>query len=196
MYVNIRSINANLKNLEIIIESLHVKPCIIICTYTRKLGNYKQYQLPNYKIFYNNSKINQNDGVVLYINSEIFEYTETIVINRVSFLCSKIRLDNKDELIISAVYRCHDIPKTEFIWSIKKYIMNYINSKNHCLIRDFNINIMSKSLDSAHDTTLTQDFLNHLLEYDRVYPMFSWNHATRPIKYLRRFMYRYYVPKN
>ena len=117
MYVNIGSINANLKNLEIIIESLHFKPCIIICTETRKLENYKQYQLPNYKIFYNNSKINQNDGVVVYITSEIFEYIETIVIDRVSFLCSKIRLD-KDELIISAVYRCHDITKSEFIWSI------------------------------------------------------------------------------
>ena len=32
MYVNIRSINANLKNLEMIIESLHVKPCVIIYT--------------------------------------------------------------------------------------------------------------------------------------------------------------------
>ena len=42
----------------------------------------------------------------------------------------------------------------------------YINSKNHCLIGDFNINIMSKSLDSAHDTTLNQDFLNHLLEHE------------------------------
>ena len=112
MYVNIRSINANLKNLEIIIESLYVKPCEIVCTETRKLENYKQHQLPNYKIFYNNSRINQNDGVVLYINSEIFEDTETMVIDRVSFLCSRIRLKNKDELIISAFYRCHDISKT------------------------------------------------------------------------------------
>ena len=126
MYVNIRSINnANLKNLEIIIGSLNVKPCVqklIICTETRKLENYKQYQLPNYKIFYNNSTINQNDRDVVYINSEIFEYTETIVIDRVSFLCYKIILDNKDELIISAVYipiGCHDIPKTEFIWRVK-----------------------------------------------------------------------------
>ena len=58
MYVNIRSIKANLKNLEIIIESLHVKPCVIVCTETMKLESYKQYQLPNYKILYNNSRIN------------------------------------------------------------------------------------------------------------------------------------------
>ena len=32
MYVNIRSIKANLKNLEIIIESLYVKPRVIFCT--------------------------------------------------------------------------------------------------------------------------------------------------------------------
>ena len=119
MYVNIRSIQANLKNLESIIESLYIKPCVIICTETRKLENYKQYQLPSYKIFYNNSRINQNDGVAVYINSEIIEGTGTIVIDNVSFRGSRIRLDNKDKLIISAVYRCHDIPKTEFIWSVK-----------------------------------------------------------------------------
>ena len=81
MYVNITSINANLKNLEIIIESLYVKPCVIVCTEARKLENYKQYQLPNYKIFYNNSRINQNDGIFVYINSKIFEDTEIIVID-------------------------------------------------------------------------------------------------------------------
>ena len=37
MYINIRSINTNLKNLEIIIESFHVKPRVMICTETGKL---------------------------------------------------------------------------------------------------------------------------------------------------------------
>ena len=67
MYVHIRSINANLKNLDVIIGSLHVKPCVIICTETRKLKNYKQYQLPNYKMFSNNSRIIQNDGDVYIV---------------------------------------------------------------------------------------------------------------------------------
>ena len=44
--------------------------------------------------------------------------------------------------------------------------MIYINSKNYCLIGDFNINIMSKSFDSAHATNLSQDFFNHLLEHE------------------------------
>ena len=146
-----------------------------MCNYLYRLGNWKTINNINYlitKFFITIVELTKTTELLhiyiyiyIYIYSEIFEYTETIVIGRVSFLCSKIRLDNKDELIISAIYRCHDILKTEFIWSVKKYIMNYINSKNHCLIGDFNMNIMSKSLDSAHDMTLSQDFFNHLLEH-------------------------------
>ena len=47
MYVNIRSINAYLKNLEIIIESLYVKPCVIV---VQKLGNWKTINNINYLI--------------------------------------------------------------------------------------------------------------------------------------------------
>ena len=44
--------------------------------------------------------------------------------------------------------------------------MNYINSENHCIIGDFNINIMKKwqRFDNTHDMTPSQDVFNHLLE--------------------------------
>ena len=44
--------------------------------------------------------------------------------------------------------------------------MTYINRRNQWLIGDFNINIKSPSLDSAHVMTLSQDFLNRHLEHE------------------------------
>ena len=90
--VIIRSLNANFVKLEVFVDSLKTKPCIIICTETWNLEYFQLYQLSCYKIFYNESKINQNDGVVIYIRNDTTEYTETVIIDRVSILCSKIIL--------------------------------------------------------------------------------------------------------
>ena len=71
--VNIRRLNANFVKLEVFVDSLKTKPSIIICTETWNLEYFQLYQLSGYKIFYNESKINQNDGVVIYIYIYIFQ---------------------------------------------------------------------------------------------------------------------------
>ena len=108
----------------------------------------------------------------------------TVIIDRlVSILCSKVIFNDNEEFQIPAIYRCHDISKTEFNWSLKKYMKNKINIKNHCLIGDFNIDILN---DSVHDnnseqryyiTVTSQEFLNNLLEYEYI-PCFLG--ITRP----------------
>ena len=68
MYVNIQVLNANFSKLQVYIEGLKVKPILIACAETRVLGdNYKKdYNLNNYNTYYNKSKINQNDRVVVH----------------------------------------------------------------------------------------------------------------------------------
>ena len=70
--VNIRSLDANLPKLISFIESLKVKPSIIICTETRNLQCPELYNVPEYKIYYNESKINICDGVVTYIHEIVY----------------------------------------------------------------------------------------------------------------------------
>ena len=62
--VNIRSMNKNFDNLKIIIQSILNKPSIIICTETFNQVNYKEYNLNDYDSYYNESRINGNDGVI------------------------------------------------------------------------------------------------------------------------------------
>ena len=68
--VNIRSLNANYEKLETFIGNLVLKPIIIICTETWILQYPQYYQLQGYKSYYNESKINKADGVMLYNQSE------------------------------------------------------------------------------------------------------------------------------
>ena len=70
MHVNIRSINANIDELELLIGKLKSMPTIIICSET--------WHLPcpilnGYQMYYNNSKINRADGSVIFIKSN-FEH--------------------------------------------------------------------------------------------------------------------------
>ena len=61
--VNIRGLNANFNNLLVLIISLVIKSCIIICSETRKL---ESFNITGYKMYYNNSNINQNESGSLH----------------------------------------------------------------------------------------------------------------------------------
>ena len=51
LYVNIRSLKANFEKLQALIESLEVKPKIIICSESWTLEYYQYYSLQRYKIY-------------------------------------------------------------------------------------------------------------------------------------------------
>ena len=93
MYVNIRGLNAIFSKLQVYIESLKIKPILIVCAETRVLGdNYnKDNNLNGYNIYYIKSKINQNDGVVMFIRDDVVESTNVIVVNNLSILHSTIK---------------------------------------------------------------------------------------------------------
>lgn len=168
--VNIRSINANHTNLQVFIESLEIEPSIIICTETWNIGHLGYFNLPEYKLYYNHSKLNQNDGVVIFFKNYITEVTEIIEIGRLNILHSTINLDGKGTFEISSIYRCHDLPKCEFIKDLKTFLNNKINSKNHIIAGDFNIDLLNLDV-------LNSEHLSNLLEKGYI-PCFQT--ITRP----------------
>lgn len=93
LFINIRSLDANFNKLQIFIERLEIKPCIIICVESWNLDYSNYFVLQGYKMFYNNSRINKSDGVVVYIEDSIEENTEIIEIGKLKILnsCNKNR---------------------------------------------------------------------------------------------------------
>ena len=96
LLVNIRSLNANLSNSQVFIKGLEVKPCIVFIE-IRVLDHYKYFALEEYNIYYNNSKINVLDGVVIYIKNNIIETTEIINEGRLFILETSIKLKNSNK---------------------------------------------------------------------------------------------------
>ena len=99
-------------------------------------------------LYYNKSKINQNDGVVIFIRDDVIESTNIIVVNNLSILHSTIKLNENDSLEVSALYRSHDLRKLEFIKDLKSFLIKNKNYKNHCIIGDFNIDIIDIDITS------------------------------------------------
>lgn len=179
LYINIRSLNAKFEKLEVFIDNLNIKPSIIVLSEKWFVQHSNFYNLAGYNSFYNNSFINKADGVCMYIKNNISAETDTIVIDRLNLLCSNINMPDGSSLCLTAVYRTHSIPKSEFTHSFKKYLMNSRNTKNHIIVGDFNIDILDTNMkeNNAYDNTYNQDFLNTMVEY-KYKPLFTG--VTRP----------------
>ena len=92
-------------------------------------------------MYYNNSKINISDGLVIYVSDYITETTEVLTINNLKIINSKIAIEKNNEIMISILYRSHDISKTEFLLILKNLINNNSKYKNNLIIGDFNFDI-------------------------------------------------------
>ena len=69
IHTNIRSLSKNFEELESVLHKLHHEFEIIVLTECWNLQDKNLFELEGYKIHYNNSRLNQNDGVVMYIKS-------------------------------------------------------------------------------------------------------------------------------
>lgn len=155
--INIRSLNKHYNKLIVFLNSLEKKPDVIVCTESWNLIKHNMFKIPEYRIHYNESRINKADGVVVYIKEEITESTEITEIGNLKIINSKIELENNRVLIISAIYRSHGLPKTEFLLHLKELLKLNKNYKNNVIIGDFNFDILSEDV-------LDQDFLQVMLE--------------------------------
>ena len=62
----------------------------------------------------------------------------------IRILSSVIKLIDTKTIRISVIYRSHNIKKNEVVHSLKKFLRDQLNTKNHCIIGDFNIDIKQK----------------------------------------------------
>ena len=91
-------ISKHLEKLEVLVNRLRRKPSVIVCTETWTLKHTGLFNLPGYKLQYNESNINKSDGVILNIKDNLIQSTETIRIHRLSITHTDILInDNETE---------------------------------------------------------------------------------------------------
>lgn len=169
LYVNVRRLNVNVSLLESYIASLSFQPQIVVCSETWVLENPAMFKIENYNIYYNHGNINRADGVVIYIRNDVEHAVNITIYDDFKVLDCKIRLDQNNHFLLTALYRCHDYPKSDFINKVMKKIVEN-NDKNHLIVGDFNINILNNE-------TEAQDLLNNCY-FAGYLPLF--NSITRP----------------
>lgn len=179
LYVNVRSLNANFDKLQVFLQRLVHKPCVIVCSETWRLQYCPYFNIHGYKLLYNESSINKSDGVVIYVNANLEQGIENVVIDGVSVLSVRLKVDRNTFLKVSAIYRCHDLQKHTFMQSLEKFIHNNRNVGSHAIVGDFNIDLLGENLSKVNSTeySLRINFSNMFLEsgYE---PYF--NSVTRP----------------
>lgn len=174
MHLNIRSISANHKNLKIFLQSLKIKPDVLICTETWLEKAYFNYELDCYQSFNNDSRKNNADGIIVYVSNKLISnHCVTHKIENVecmNVLSIIIQLKNEEIIKISSFYRNHEVKKNLFIGKLKKYLEKNKNQQNHALVGDFNINTLVNNPDSKF-------FINTIIE-KKYLPNFFTNTRT------------------
>ena len=93
--MNIRSLNKNFDLLEQHINhSLKAKPSIIVCSESCNLKYPEFYNINGYQLYYNDSKINIADGVVMYINNNIQHNVKISEYDNCKILTAKLKLNS------------------------------------------------------------------------------------------------------
>lgn len=150
LHVNVRSLNANFTKIEAYINSLAVKPLIIVCSESWKIVNPNIYNIESYTIYYNEGSINNADGTVLYIQSNVQHKVEIVEyecqgqneILKFKILNCEVKVNENCLIGISCIYRCHNLSKTALIDCLKT-LMEKNKYVNHFVVGDFNIDILS-----------------------------------------------------
>lgn len=159
LHNNIRSLNKNLDELKVLLHNLEVDIDCVILTETWRLECPELFNINGYNMIYNQGVINQNDGVVAYIKSNLnFKY-EINNISNIKVLNITINLDVNNFVHIIAVYRSPSTDPKEFNLNLQNYLQTIsITSEYYIFIGDINIDIYQNSDCAIEYTNVLNEF--------------------------------------
>lgn len=144
---NIRSLNKNFLSLNVLLNRLQFNCDVIILSECWLSSVNSLPVLPGYSSFSTSRNYNQNDGLVIYINSDInckIEEPEVLEAN-----CLLLKINNETAII--AIYRPPSFLSLDnFLSSLQQLLTSLSNFKNIILVGDLNINIKEINLNTSN----------------------------------------------
>lgn len=155
---NIRSIVKNIDELKITLHEFKTKFDLIVLTESWNLTDLTILNISGYDIIYNNSILNKNDGVVIFINSSLNYIHEIINIGITKAISLKISYNSKT-IHVSSLYRLPSTCPYAFNQDMDNYLKSIKNDKADIKIflGDININILDNN-------DYSEEYLNILAE--------------------------------
>ena len=162
-HFNICSLRKHFDELLITINSIQYKPDIIALSETFNFDELSEVYIPGYNCLYNKSKINKNDGLIIYIKNDISYNSQVCTYNHFNFLKIVIEMENKS-ISINSIYRPPSTNESDFTASLDEHLKNEQNqnSELNFFIGDINIDILKENNKD------TNDYLNCLSKYDYI----------------------------
>lgn len=172
LHNNIRSIAKNLDEFRIYLQQFAFDFDCIIFTETWRIHDTNIFNIPGYNLVYNEGDYNQNDGVIVYIKSDIPHEHEIISLEYIQALRVNIKYNTKN-IILTAIYRSPSSCPYDYNRQLRQYLeedSNHINDY-HIIVGDINIDISQKKLEFVSeylDTLSEYGFISTINDYTRI----------------------------
>lgn len=152
IHQNIRSLSRNLDEFKLLLHQINREIHCIVLSETWHIEDASLYNIQGYDLVYNNGRINQNDGLVIYVRCNLaydYKVIDMGIFNAVQVTVSYF---NK-RLLLTGVYRLPSTDPREFNLYLSNYLKDCTSNHNydlHIFTGDININILSN--DEIADT--------------------------------------------
>lgn len=147
IHFNIRSLQKHYNELLVYVEMAKENLDIIVLSETGEIKNLQDFKIPNYNIYYNESKINKCDGVVVYTKTNIITKETITEVNEIKFsrLTFAYSYSSKNITVgITAIYRPPSTNVKQYIDNLKIYLENLRMQTIEIYLGDINIDLQKK----------------------------------------------------
>lgn len=133
LHFNIRSLKKNYDELLVYLDIFGLKSVdVLVLSETFNLGEeVSSFPLAGYNIFYNESKLNKNDGLVIYVRDSINVDSSVVNLGEINMLRCILKLDNV-QIGISATYRPPASQIGLFLDELETYLINLQSRDVEC----------------------------------------------------------------
>ena len=147
LHLNVRSIRKNFNNLMTFLQAYNLKQCdILVLSECWQIDNEELFGIKGYITYYNNAKFNQNDGIIIFINSKIQVQFQNVKLSRSHVTLTKFyfRAGNV-EYGVTCGYRSPSSNITNFLIDLEEYFTNDLTKQVNIFLGDLNIDILVKN---------------------------------------------------
>lgn len=161
IHFNIRSIRKNFDELLVYLKEKIKFIDIIILSETWNIDSVSDFWIPNFNCHYNNSKINQNDGLIIYIKKDITAEVNVQTLTDTKLLNVSFEINNTTMGIVAS-YRPPSINSQLYVEELAQFLKNKNKNQIQIFIGDININLLN------NDILEVNNYLNILAEHGYV----------------------------
>lgn len=160
IHFNIRSLRKNFDELLAYLTLINLENVdVIVLSETWRLEQVGHFIISGFSLYYNNSYYNQNDGLVIYVKTNLNATTDVICLTETNLLRVIIEINNS-KIAITGSYRSPSTCIKQYITDLGGFFESLNTEVLEVFVGDININTLGDnlSLDSVNYQTILAQY--------------------------------------